>query len=237
MIHNKQEPLEYFFEKYGIDLKSIQEIICGDKYVAVLLKNGKIGVCATLGNYVNVDVRDLRIPDIGKIQHRIVLNAYFNATLNYQNRYDTTIDIFDKIDFTKYKKIVMVGFFRSLVQKFERENIDLVIFDKAEQDNKLTHMSKQLSELSKADAVIVSSTTVFNNTFLDIVNTTKEKCDVYTLGPSTILDREMFQYKNVKLLFGSVFDSNDVNTLKIIQHGGGTKQFMPFMDKVYLNVE
>ena len=44
----------------------------------------------------------------------------------------------------------------------------------------------------------------------------------------------MFNYRNIKLLFGSVFEPNDVNTLKIIQQGGGTKQFLPFMNKVFL---
>lgn len=100
-----KEPIEYFFEKYGIDLKSINEIICGSKYVAVLLKNGQVGVCATLNNYVNIDVRDLKIPDVKNIQHRIVLNAYFNAVFNYQNEYDTTSDIFDKIDFKNMTKL------------------------------------------------------------------------------------------------------------------------------------
>ena len=31
-------------------------------------------------------------------------------------------DIFDKIDFKKYNKIVMIGFFKSLVKKFENES-------------------------------------------------------------------------------------------------------------------
>ena len=230
-----KEPLTYFFEKYGIDLQSIKDIICGEKYVAVILKNGQVGVCATLNHYVNVDIRELRFPDLNKISHRIVLNAYFNAVCNYQNSYDYKLDIFDKIDFKQYKKIVMIGFFRSLVDKFEKEKIKLTIFDKMEQDEKLTDMSKQLSEISDADALILSSTTVFNNTFLELINSTKDTCDIYTLGPSTILSKEMFQYKNTKVLFGSVFELNDVNTLKIIQHGGGTKQFMPFMDKVFLN--
>jgi uncharacterized protein (DUF4213/DUF364 family) len=231
-----KEPIEYFFEKYGIDLKSINEIICGEKYVAVLLKNGQVGVCATLNNYVNIDVRDLKIADVKNVQHRIVLNAYFNAVFNYQNEYDTTSDIFDKINFKKYDKIVMTGFFRSLVKKFEHENIDLIIFDKAEDDDKLTDMSEQIAEVAKADALILSSTSVFNNTFMDLVNATKDTCDIYTLGPSTILNKEMFQYKNIKFLFGSIFVPNDINTLKIIQQGGGTKQFLPFMDKVFLKM-
>jgi len=228
------EPIEYFYEKYGIDLQNIQDIICGEKYVAVVLNNGNTGVCATLDNYVNIDIKDLRFPDLKNIQHRIILNAYFNAFYNYQNQYDTRIDIFDKIDFKKYNKIVMIGFFKSLVEKFENDKIDLSIFDKAVEHVKLTDMALQIKEVSKADAVILSSTTVFNNTFLELVNATKEGCDVYTLGPSTILNKEMFQYRNIKLLFGAIFESNDVNTLKIIQEGGGTKQFLPFMNKVFL---
>lgn len=232
-----QEPLEYFFEKHGIDIQNIKHILCGEKYIAVVLKNGKLGVCATLDNYVNIEIKDLRFIDLKNIQHRIVLNAYYNAAFNYQNKYDTTIDIFDKIDFKRYSKIVMIGFFQSLVTKFENEEISLTIFDKAVQDDKLTSMSNQLTEIAKADALILSSTSVFNNTFLELINATKDNCDIYTLGPSTILNKEMFQYRNIKFLFGSIFDPNDVNTLKIIQHGGGTKQFLPFMDKVFLNNE
>lgn len=229
-----KEPLEYFLKKYGIDLQSIKDIVCGEKYVAVVLKNGRLGVCATLNNYVNLEIKDLRFPDLKNIPHRIVLSAYFNATFNYENKYDTTSDIFDEINFKKYQSIVMIGFFRSLVDKFEKEKIPLKIFDKAEFDEKLSDMSEQLNEVSEADALIISSTTVFNLTFIELINATKNKCDVYTLGPSTLLNKEMFQYKNIKLLFGSVFETNDVNTLKIIQQGGGTKQFLPFMDKVFL---
>lgn len=232
-----QEPLEYFFEKYGIDIKNIKQIVCGEKYVAVVLKNGKLGVCATLDNYVHINIQDLRFPNLTNLQHRIVLNAYFNATFNYKNQYNKTIDIFDKIEFKKYKKIVMIGFFQSLVKKFEAEEISLKIFDKAVQNDKLAHMSSQLDEIAKADALILSSTSVFNNTFMDLINTTNDNCNVYTLGPSTILNKDMFQYRNIKFLFGSIFEPDDVNTLKIIQQGGGTKQFLPFMNKVYLNYD
>ncbi|MEE4196830.1 MAG: DUF364 domain-containing protein [Bacteroidales bacterium] len=229
-----QEPLNYFFEKYGIDLQTIKQIICGKKYVAVCLKNGNIGVCATLGHYVDVAIQDLRFTDISNIQHRIVLNAYFNAAFNYSNTYDNTMDIFNKIDFTVYSKIVMIGYFKSLVKKFEEEKISLTIFDKMVEDEKLTNMSRQRDEISTADAVVLSSTTVFNQTFTGLIEATQDNCDIYTLGPSTIMHPEMFQYRNVKLLFGSVFDPDDINTLKIIENDGGTREFLPFMNKVFL---
>ena len=229
-----KEPLEYFFEKYGIDLQNIKHIVCGEKYVAVVLKNGNIGVCATLNNYINIETRDLRIPDLKNIQHRIVLTAYFNASFNYANYYDTSIDIFNKIDFKKYKNIVMIGYFQSLAEKFKIQQIPLTIFDKEIKDTEITDMSLQLNMVSQADALVLTSTSVFNNTFLELVNATKKDCDVFTLGPSTIMHNEMFLYRNVKLLFGSVFDPNDILTLKIIQSGGGTKQFRLYMKKVFL---
>jgi uncharacterized protein len=232
-----KEPLEYFFEKYGVDLQNIKHIVCGEKYVAVVLKKGNIGVCATLDNYVNIEVRNLRFPDLKNIQHRIVLTAYFNATFNYSYNYDASIDIFNKIDFKKYKNIVMIGYFQSLADKFTKQDIPLTIFDKEVNDTQLTDMSLQLNMVSQADALILTSTSVFNNTFLELVNATKNDCDVFTLGPSTILHNEMFLYRNVKLLFGSVFDPNDILTLKIIEAGGGTKQFMIYMKKVFLQNE
>jgi len=229
-----KEPLEYFFEKYGVDLQNIKHLVCGQKYVAVVLKNGNIGVCATLENYVNIETRELRFPDLKNIQHRIVLTAYFNATFNYDNKYDTSIDIFNKIDFKKYKSIVMIGYFQSLAEKFNKQEIPLTIFDKEVKDTQLTDMSLQLNIVSQADVLILTSTSVFNNTFLELVNATKKDCDVFTLGPSTIMHNEMFLYRNVKLLFGSVFGPNDMLTLKIIESGGGTKQFKLYMKKVFL---
>ncbi|OFX21332.1 MAG: hypothetical protein A2041_07085 [Bacteroidetes bacterium GWA2_31_9b] len=229
-----QEPLEFLFDKHGIDLQNIKHIVCGEKYVAVILKNGNIGVCATLNNFVNIEIRDMRFPDLKNLQHRIVLNAYYNALFNYENSYDTTVDIFEKINFSQYKNIVMIGFFRSLSEKFRNEGIQLTIFDKSDQDSILTDMNEQIVKVSQADAIIITSTSVFNNTFIELVNATKDNCDIFTLGPSTIMSNEMFNYRNVKLLFGSIFEPNDILTLKIIQGGGGTKQFMPYMKKVFL---
>ena len=229
-----KEPIEYFFGKHGIVLKDIQQIVCGEKYVAVVKKDGKIGVCATLDNYVNIDINDLRLPDLKNIQHRIVINAYYNAIFNYENNYDRNIDIFDEIDFKNYSNIVMIGYFKSLTEKFNNEMIPLTIFDKEKSDSRLTNMSEQLKVVSQADCLILTSTAVFNNTFLDLVNATNEKCHIFTLGPSTIMSKEMFLYRNIRLLFGSLFDLNDQRVLEIIKSGGGTKNFMPYMKKVFL---
>ena len=225
-------PLQHFLEKYGVDISTIQKIVCGRKYSAVLLKNGNIGVCANLQNHVTVEIDDLKTPDLDKTEHRILLNAYYNATLNYSNRYEQSVDIFDGVDFTRYKNTVMVGLFRPLVQKFEDNAIPLSIFDLTKKDHALTPLEKQPAYVKNADAVILSSTTVFNRTFLHIVNSTGETCDIFLLGPSSIINRDMFQYKNIKKIFGSIFNPYDDRVLNTIKDGYGTKKFLPFGKKV-----
>jgi hypothetical protein len=46
------EPLAFFLKEYNFDLDKIEKISSGEKYTAILLKNGNIGVCANLGHKV-----------------------------------------------------------------------------------------------------------------------------------------------------------------------------------------
>jgi len=201
------EPLQYFYTKDKLDTSIIKSITCGEKYVTVLLKDGSLGVCATLLNKVNVKIGDLNKPDFNNIEHRIVVNAYYNALYNNRNNYNIEIDIFDEQDFSKYTNVVMIGFFKSLVKKFEREGINLHIFDKADTDAALTNMVEQIEYIKNADAIVLTST--------------------------SIMHQDMFRYNNLKILFGSVFDDNDTRVIDIIASGGGTGVFLPYMHKVF----
>ena len=227
-----QEPILHFYNKLGISTAEIQEIVCGKKYVAVLLKNGNIGVCATLLKEVDVTIPDLKNFDATSTSHRVVATAYFNALLNYDHQFEKQIDIFDEIDFNLYRNIVMIGYFGSLTEKFKNASINLSVFDLKNNSHHLVDIQKQKEFLAKADVVILTSTSVLNNTFLDIVNSTSKNCKIFTLGPSTILHSDMFKYKNIHTIFGSVFEKNDSELPEIIRNGGGTKRFLHLMRKV-----
>ena len=233
-IKTKVEPLRQLIDRYGFDFSQIKTIATGLRYSAVMLKNGNIGVCANLGNTVMISKKKFEKPDLDNIQHRILVNAYFNALLNDADDNKRSGDIFDVINFGSYKTIVMVGLFRPIVKKFRDNGILLHVFDVVKNDPTLTPLEQQSACLKKADAVILSSTTVFNNTFLNILKEVQVACDVLMLGPSSIMTREMFEYKNVRSIFGSVFNKFDEDVLKIIQGGGGTKDFQPLGRKVYL---
>ncbi len=229
------EPIKFLFKKYGFDVTSINEIVSGTKYTAVILENGHIGVCANLMNNTKINITDLKTPDISSISHRIILNAYYNALLNYSNTYDKNEDIYESVDFNKYHNTIMIGFFKPLLKRFEENHIELSIFDILKKDEKINQKEANAQDIKKADAIILSSTTIFNNTFLKIVNSSSDNCDIYMLGPSSILHKEIFLYKNIKGIFGSTFKKNDEKILELIKNGFGTRDFLKLGFKVSLH--
>lgn len=134
---NKPEPLEFLFTKYKVNFSNVHKVVTGAKYTALLLKNGNIGVCANFGNRIEDNPGKYSKLDLKNISHRIFLTAYFNALLNYTDDYKKSGDIFDIIDFRKYKNIVMIGLFKPIVRKFEEENISLSVFDYLKDDSVL----------------------------------------------------------------------------------------------------
>jgi len=226
------EPLKHFVNKHGVDLSKIEKIACGQRYSAVILKNGNIGVCANLLKHINLAIEDLKKPDLNDTGHRIILNAYFNSLLNYANRYEKNLDIFEAVDFTHYKDIVMVGLFKPLLEKFNKSGIAIHVFDKIKESSLLEPITQEMPYIKKADALILTATSIFNGTFMEIVDHSREKCDIFLLGPSAIMDKDMFRYKNIKGIFGAVFDPGDERVLDTIKQGFGTKKFIQYGRKV-----
>lgn len=211
------------------DLEFVKKVEKGQRYVAVMNKDGNIGVCALIGNEINnINVQQ---PDFDKISDRIFLTAYYNSLFNVANKNYKTGDIVENIDFAKYKNIVMIGYFLPIVERLAKLNIKVSVFDLRNQEITIT-MEKQKKYLQNADAVILTATSIFNNTFYEIVSNTK--ADVFILGPSSILSKFFFNFSNVKAIFGSIFDANDNRILKAVKAGMGTRQFLKYGQKVVL---
>jgi len=220
------EPLAFLLNKYNFEINTIEKISTGEKYTAVLLKNGNIGVCANLGYVIDPKISNYINPDLKNFSYRIVVNAYFNALLNYSGNCKSDADIFDAVDFTKYNKIVMVGFIKPVAEQLKNEGVSFAVFDLQKEDSVLTPIVEQKKFLKEADVVILSSTSLFNGTFIDSINVTKNSCDIYMIGPSSIMAKEILNYKNIKMIFGATFNKLDYRVLNIIQEGGGTRTFL-----------
>ena len=234
---NNTEPLEFLLSKYKFDTDKIENISTGLRYTAVLLKNGNIGVCANLGHKINTKINTYQSVDTENFSHRIVINSYFNALLNYSHSSKNNVDIFQAIDFKKYKNVVMLGFIKPVVEQFHEFNIPISIFDFEKKDPILSPISEEKKVLNGADAVILTSTSIFNKSFLDSIIATGDNCHIFMIGPSSIMSPEILKYKNIKMIFGSTFAKADNRVLKIIREDGGTRKFLKFGNKGVLQLE
>ena len=230
-----EEPLKYLYQQLGFQKEEIKEVVIGEKYLAVVLKNGDMGVCAILKNQIEDGISNIEELNLDSPSHRIFYTAWLNAKLNYRNDYSDQKDIFDLIDFLKYDKIVMIGYFKPVAEKLRNAEINFSIFDLYKQDKEIVPLEMQREYVRGADAVILTATSLFNGTFRNIVcNTSPDACDIFVLGPSAILSRELFKYRNVKNLFGFVFPKDAEKALQVIREGGGTRSFNKFGSKVYI---
>jgi len=226
------DPLKHLWLKHKDNISELRNIVVGEKYTAVLLNNGNIGVCANLNNKITNNSKNF---NIDKIEDRIIINAFLNASLNYNQSYSEIIDIFDKINFHTYNNIVMIGYFESLISKFTKNSIKLNVFDKMVNNNTISPIKQMQNSINKCDALILTATTLFNKSFAEIISNTNNKCNIFILGPSGILNPEIFNYcNNIKVIFGSVFNKFDNEVLQTIADGGGTKSFLSRLNKVYI---
>jgi len=229
-----EEPIKHFYSLKGFDKINIKECVLGDKYVAIMNSSGNIGVCATLGNEMNDKLLLDEMPELDNPVHRIILNAYYNSIYNYERDYKDIKDIFDLIDFSKYHRIVMIGYFESLYRKFKDTRIPLEVFDIHKESNVLSDISNMTDSLREAEIIILTGTTIFNNTFRDVLQVAPVGCNIFLLGPSNILSEDMFMYRNIKIIFGSVFNAGDRRVLDSVSRGDGTRGFLPYLKKVYI---
>jgi len=232
-----QDPLELLINTNGFTPAAIRKIVAGSKYCAVVLQDGSLGVCATLGNLVENEPQLLSDPDLGKNSHRIVINAYFNARLNPKADCLHNKDILEIADFRAYQSPVMIGLFKPVVKRLKEIDVRLAIFDPRhdpEENEGLLPDHLQGESLRQADAVILSATTIFNRSFSQVIAETKDSCDIFILGPSTPLATELFCHPNVRALFGTVFKPDDQRVLDVIKAGKGTRSFIKFASKAVL---
>ena len=59
----------------------------------------------------------------------------------------------------------------------------------------------------------------------------KKNCDIFMIGPSSMMTPELFGYKNIRMIFGATFKKCDDRVMKIVKEDGGTRSFLKFENK------
>ena len=225
------DPIKHFLHRFSYDPLRIRRVVTGAKYLAIELLNGDIGVCGTLMQDFPTDYTFNKQPNPDESRDRILLNAWFNAVINNGQSYESTGDIFDSLEKVRNEKVVMIGYFGPLIQKFREAGIPLDVFDLFPQPDALP-MEQQQAYLAKADTVILTSTSLANSTFETIIQQVSDHTKTYLLGPTSMMHQDMFQFRSIAGIFGMIFPQNQEKILNLIAAGAGTPEFGKLGQKV-----
>jgi uncharacterized protein (DUF4213/DUF364 family) len=229
----------------------IEILSLGLGYTAVTLSNGGIGLaythfedkksCMVLNKHIDYEGSPAiqlleKIKSDNTVERSMAL-ALINA-LNHDKILDLPEDHDNKIMFEKFKidkgrKVAMVGYFGPLVRYFTEKEISLEILDES---RGLGQKKKFYSTLKNwAQVLMLTSTSILNNSTEEILANAGEKLKTVMLGPSTPMVAEAFNHLPVDMLAGTVPIDKE-NTLKAIRHGMGTPVLHKFSRKIFLDL-
>ena len=86
-----------------------------------------------------------------------------------------------------------------------------------------------------ADVLLLTSTSILNNTTEEILANVGQKVKSVMLGPSTPMVKEAFEHLPVNILAGTV-PLDKAKTLKAVRHGMGTPVLHKFSRKSFLSL-
>lgn len=228
----------------------VGRICMGIGYTAVVTSDGSVGVaytyldaksgCCMIQDYQDFEGRPAR-DLLALIQHpeplkRSMALALINA-LNRHRAEQLPEDkqnalLFGALEIGADTKVSMVGYIKPTVRALESMGAQVDVIDEFRQMGDKDRFLHKLA--TWADAALITSTTILNNTLEPILNRAGETVRVALLGPSTPMVAEAFEHRPmVKALAGIVPDRIDP-VLKTVRHGLGTPHLHRCSRKVTL---
>jgi len=226
------------------------DVLClGLGYTAVTLSDGGIGLaythfedkksCMLLNRHIDYEGQPaVKLLEKIKSDHpveRSMALALVNA-LNYEEALKYPEDKKNEMMFDKFKigegtRIAMVGFIGPLVELLKQKNALVEVLDRSRSMGQKEEFYAKLG--SWADVLILTSTSILNNTTEEVLQNVSQKVKTVMLGPSTPMVAAAFQHLPVHMLAGTVPIDKE-NVLKAIRHGMGTPVLQKFSRKSYI---
>jgi uncharacterized protein (DUF4213/DUF364 family) len=230
---------------------NIKMLCLGLGYTAVTLSDGGIGLsythfedkksCMLLNQHIDYEGQ----PAVGLLEkiksdhplERSMALALVNA-LNYKAALEYPEDKKNTVMFDKFKigaggRVAMVGFIGPLVELLKQKRASVEVLDTSRNMGQKQDFYTQLG--SWADVLILTSTSILNNTTEEILQHVSSKVKTVMLGPSTPMVAAAFQHLPVHMLAGTVPIDKE-NILKAIRHGMGTPVLQKFSRKSFLSL-
>ena len=241
---------------YNLFKKTAREVnidlLClGLGYTAVTLSDGGIGLsythfedkksCMLLNRHIDYEGQPaLQLLEKIKSDHPIERSmslALVNA-LNHKDALEYPEDrknqiMFDRFNIGEGSRIAMVGFIGPLVDVLKQKNARVDVLDASRGMGQKEAFYEKLGNW--ADVLLLTSTSILNNTTEEILQKVHPKVKTIMLGPSTPMVAAAFEHLPVHMLAGTV-PIDKANVLKAIRHGMGTPVLQKFSRKSYLSL-
>lgn len=230
---------------------TLETLSIGLGYSAVCTDNGGIGVAFTpkgvsSGCQVLKPAEEYEgVPAIEALEqlnaeddlHRTIGLALVNA-LNHSFAKDIPEDrdndvLLDALGIEEGSKVAMVGYFAPIIKLIEQRKGVIEVVDRGKNFGDQGSFEEKLG--SWPDAVILTSTSIINNTFDALIRQVAQDVPVAMVGPSTPMVAEAFAGSPVRILAGTVPMEREP-TLKAIRHAKGTPMILRFSRKATLQI-
>ncbi len=214
----------------------LQRVVLGLGYFAVELENGNVGLAANITRpapdcavFASAgELQGSRVGDILALKaqkdllSRGVCLATFNALTNIQGC-GLPGDVFKRTSLHNGDRVVMIGNIKPVAMMLKNRNCNVTVYDnRFDNDPRLSNQEPMDSACSGADIVIITATSIINDTIRDIFTFSKNAREVIIMGPSTPMASSAFASTPATYLAGSqVIDAE--KALNIVMEGGGTQ--------------
>lgn len=246
-----KEHLFTFFEEKACRT-TVDQLCIGLGYTAVSTTDGGIGIaysyfdtknaCMMLNHYDNPEGRPAtgllgKIFSKNPLEKSMALAAInalnFDATRDLRAEPDNRI-LLDNLGIGTGTRVAMVGAFKPLINVIEQRGADLSVYDMG---NRIGDKNRFYDRLNQwAQVLILTSTSLLNDTTEEILGHTGPEARTVLLGPSTPLVPEVFAPLAVDYLAGTV-PVDIEGTFRAIRHGTGTPVIQKFGRKVSIRLK
>ena len=230
---------------------NVEIVSIGLGYTAVTLSDGGIGLsythfedkksCMLLNKHIDYEGQPaLQLLEKIKSDHpveRSMALALVNA-LNHKDALEYPEDrknqiMFDQFNIGAGTRVAMVGFIGPLVDVLKQKNARVEVMDASRGMGEKSDFYAKLEVW--ADVLLLTSTSILNNTTEEILQNVSQKVKTIMLGPSTPMVAAAFEHLPVHMLAGTVpIDKEKI--LKAIRHGMGTPVLQKYSRKSYLTL-
>ncbi|HUY00478.1 MAG TPA: DUF364 domain-containing protein [Candidatus Deferrimicrobium sp.] len=244
-------------EEIDLNTLRIKALSKGFRFTCTMLDDESCGLCFSVFNQEPLDsveciktassVMDLDIGkvlqfagneeiNIEKVLGISVLNAVSQHIIkNKMDQYNLLFDgdPIEHIQFNSPDKVVMVGYIGGIFQKLQRQIQNITIIDdrlKNIQSPTFNTLESSQSCLNQADVVLITGSTIVNNTLETVLSWIMNAREIILVGPSAGIIPDSLFDRNVTMVSGMQV-LNPLKVLQIIAEDGGTPHFKNYCRK------